>query len=455
VSPPPRRSAFVLLEAATLLSGAANGAAYVVLPWLVLERTGEASAAGLVAAATALPLLGSSLFSGTVVDMLGRRRTAVASDLLSGLAVAAIPIADLLFGLDLALIMLLAVIGAVFDPAGVTARESMLPGVARQMGWPLHRVNGIHEAVWGVAFLVGPGAAGLLIAWIGAVDTLWVATGGFLLSAACIAALRAPSAGRPAEHHRPAGIWTGTREGLAFVWHDPLLRSMMLLSAVLISVYMHIEGVLLPVYFESRDEPGRLGLLLMALSGGGVAGALTFAALGDRVRRSVAFRVSLAVTAILLVAMAFLPPFPALVAIGFALGFVYGPVNSLNNYAMQIRSTEALRGRVTGIITSTAYAAGPVGYLLAGYTAEELGVRPTFVAIALVIVGVAVVGAFLPSISHLDDTGDVHGEGPPPSMPHTPLEAIDVVTTGSLPLVSRPPIPDPPPTGWRADDEGS
>jgi hypothetical protein len=40
-------------------------------------------------------------------------------------------------------------------------------------------------------------------------------------------------------------------------------------------------------------------------------------------------------------------------------------------------------------------------------------------------------------------------------MPHTPLEAIDVVTTGSLPLVSRPPIPDPPPTGWRADDEGS
>jgi MFS family permease len=173
------------------------------------------------------------------------------------------------------------------------------------------------------------------------------------------------------------------------------------------------------------------------------------------VRRSVAFRVSLAVTAILLVAMAFLPPFPALVAIGFALGFVYGPVNSLNNYAMQIRSTEALRGRVTGIITSTAYAAGPVGYLLAGYTAEELGVRPTFVAIALVIVGVAVVGAFLPSISHLDDTGDVHGEGPPPSMPHTPLEAIDVVTTGSLPLVSRPPIPDPPPTGWRADDEGS
>ena len=61
----------VLLEAATLLSGAGNGAALVLLPWIALERTGEASAAGLLAAATALPLLVSSLLSGTIVDRLG------------------------------------------------------------------------------------------------------------------------------------------------------------------------------------------------------------------------------------------------------------------------------------------------------------------------------------------------------------------------------------------------
>ena len=45
-----RRGPLVLLEAATVLSGAGNGIALVVLPWLVLERTGNAGAAGLVAA---------------------------------------------------------------------------------------------------------------------------------------------------------------------------------------------------------------------------------------------------------------------------------------------------------------------------------------------------------------------------------------------------------------------
>jgi uroporphyrinogen-III synthase len=48
-----RRTPFVLLQVGNLLSGAGNGVAMVVLPWLILEITGSASAAGLVAALTA------------------------------------------------------------------------------------------------------------------------------------------------------------------------------------------------------------------------------------------------------------------------------------------------------------------------------------------------------------------------------------------------------------------
>lgn len=120
----------LLLESATLISGVGNGAAMVVLSWPVLERTGSAGSAGLLAAATALPLLISSLFSGTVVDTFGRRRVAIGSDVLSAVAVAAIPLVDRFVGLDMAWLVGLAVIGAVFDPAGVTARETMLPAAA-------------------------------------------------------------------------------------------------------------------------------------------------------------------------------------------------------------------------------------------------------------------------------------------------------------------------------------
>jgi MFS family permease len=121
----------LLVEAATLISGTGNGISLVALPWLVLELTGRATAAGIVATAMALPLVASSVFSGTVVDLLGRRATSMASDAASALAVAAIPVVALSGGLTVPVVAALAALGAVFDPAGVTARESMLPDAAR------------------------------------------------------------------------------------------------------------------------------------------------------------------------------------------------------------------------------------------------------------------------------------------------------------------------------------
>ena len=49
----------------------------VVLPWLVLEITGSATAAGGIAAATLVPVLLSSLVVGTFIDMVGRKRVAL------------------------------------------------------------------------------------------------------------------------------------------------------------------------------------------------------------------------------------------------------------------------------------------------------------------------------------------------------------------------------------------
>ena len=91
-APGRRWGPFVALELATLLSATGNGIAMIALPWLVLELTGKASDAALVAAAGALPLLATALFAGTVVDRVGRRRTAVVSEALSAVSVAAIPV---------------------------------------------------------------------------------------------------------------------------------------------------------------------------------------------------------------------------------------------------------------------------------------------------------------------------------------------------------------------------
>ena len=49
------RRDLVLLEAANVLGGISNAVVMIVLPWLILERTGSAAAAGLVGALSSLP----------------------------------------------------------------------------------------------------------------------------------------------------------------------------------------------------------------------------------------------------------------------------------------------------------------------------------------------------------------------------------------------------------------
>lgn len=395
-----RRTPLVLLEASTLLSSTGNGITIVALPWLVLERTGSPTATGVVAAATALPLLAGSLLAGMLADTLGRRRVAWLADAASALSAGAIPLIDATGGLTVPVLVALAVLGALFDPAGLTARETLLPAAAEAAQWRLIRVNGVHEAVFGLAYLVGPGIGGVLIAAVGAPGTLWASAGAFTVSVGLVACVRVPGAGRPPQ--RPHGVWRATGEGLRFVWHDRLLRTLGLLNVGIAALYLPVEGVILPAQFVAEATPERLGLVVMAMSAGGLAGALLIGTVGHRLHRRTAFITAVVGSSTVLLAMAALPPFPLLVALAAVVGVLYGPVGPLVNTAMQTRTPERLRGRVVGVMTSVAYAAGPAGYLLAGPLVEAFGPRGAFLAMASALLAVVLVVVPTRALRELD-----------------------------------------------------
>lgn len=398
-----RRTPFVLLQVGNLLSGVGNGVAMVVLPWLVLEITGSASAAGLVASATLVPVLLSSLLVGTTVDMVGRKRVALLSDTLSGLSTAGIPLLALLGHLDVVWLLVLAIIGAVLDPAGYTARKAMLPGAATRAGWRWERANGVHEAVYGGAYIVGPGAGGLLIGLVGAESALWVTSGAFALSVLATAFLQVPGAGRPAAHERPGSLWHGTVEGLAFVWRQPLLRVVSALSCLLVAAYLPFESVILPVHFTEIDRPGQLGVVITAMSLGGVAGSLATASLVRRFTRYRAFVGCVLLACLAMLGLGFLPGVVAMVAFGLVTGLFWGPVQPILDLAMQVRTPEALRGRVIGVITSATYAAGPIGLLLAGPAIDGWGVRTASIVFASAVLATAFLTLLPRTLRELDD----------------------------------------------------
>ena len=186
-----RGPAFLILFA-TLMATAGTGISIVAFPWLALQHDDSAKDASIVAAAMAVPLVLSTLVAGTAVDFFGRRRVSLVADSLSATAVAAVPLTAVLFGADainVAELAVLAFFAAGFDPAGATARQSMLPEAAARAGWSLDRTNSTYEAILNLAYILGPGVGGLMIATVGGINTMWITAGCFGLSLCAILSL--------------------------------------------------------------------------------------------------------------------------------------------------------------------------------------------------------------------------------------------------------------------------
>jgi MFS family permease len=383
-----KKSPVILLQLSNFSSGLGNSIVMITIPWLILERTDSPAFAGLVAAISALPGILVSPIGGWLVDRIGRRAVSISADLLSALSVAAFPVVAMTFGLSNLSILLIAVAGAVFDPAGYTARKTMLPDVATASDVNLDRLNGIHEGFMGVAWVFGPAIGAGLIASIGSINSFWVAAGLFVIAALTIAFLRITDAGKESKELAiKLGQKTDARirMGVKALWDDKLLRTLSIAILVIAAVYLPTESVVLPTYFEDIDNPGGLGLVISALAGGSAIGSFGYGWISARIQRRTLMRMIMIGSSVSIIPMAFLPPLPILMAAGFLLGLAWGPYSPLLNTLVQQRIPAHLHGRVFGVQTAVFYAAPPLGMVLSGLSVENYGVAFTYAILAGVL----------------------------------------------------------------------
>ncbi|WP_210649852.1 MFS transporter [Nocardioides sp. SYSU D00065] len=390
------RPAIIFLTA-DVVSLFGNAIAAIAFPWLVFTVTGSAGQAGVVATSAAVPALLATIVGGHVIDRLGRRRIAVGADVLSAVSLAALPIVDAAVGLDLAWLVALAVLGAVVDGPGVTARDTMLHDVATASGWSLERFAGAREAIAGTAILVGPGLAGVLLATMTTSTVLWVSAAASLL-AAVLTALT-PSA-PPRDDARTdtsvaddaTGLLQSVPEGIRALWRDRVVWTLTLLGAGTAAVIGPIQSLVLPGIFTAWDSPASLGVATSALAAGSVLGALTFAGLRARLSRRAFVVAGLTVTTGGFAVLATLAGSAVVIAAMATVGFGTGLTAPLLPVLMAERIPDEFRGRVFAWQNAAALAALPVGLLITGAVADTTSLGTAAIALACSWAVVALVG---------------------------------------------------------------
>lgn len=370
------------LQFSNFLSGTANAIVMITIPWLVLEVTGSASLAGLVVGLSSIPSLLIAPFGGILIQRFGSRTVSAFADLMSTLSVVAIPVLAILGQLSGWTILVLALIGALFDPLGYTARKTMIQSVATKAKFDVERLNGIHEGLLGSSWIVGPAVGAWLIALLGAANSFWIAGSFFVLAAAAMLFVAIPKQTESTNSKNQKGQLS---LGFRRIWSDRYLRVLLFAVLVIAAIYLPTESVVLPAYFESVSRPIELGLVISVLAGGSTLSAFAYGWLVSRVSGRNLVRIAFVGASIGTLGMAFLPPLPWMLLAALLLGLSWGPFSPYLTSKIQTRFAPEEHPMIFSAQTSIFYAAPPLGMVAVGVAVESFGVQPTYFGLGILI----------------------------------------------------------------------
>ncbi|MFD7260865.1 MFS transporter [Streptomyces sp. NPDC059874] len=373
------RRPFTAILAANTISIAGSSLTLIGVPWFVLQTTGSAGRAGVVAFCATLPIIVAALVGGPVIDRIGRRRVSALSDLICGLAVGAIPLLHYAGLLEFWMLCALMALGGLVHTPGLTARHVLLPDLAEHAGTTVARAASLYDAVSRGARMIGAALAGVLIAAFGAETVLLLDAATFGASALLVSAfLRGVPAAEP---QRAAGkvsfavYRTELVEGWIFLTRSRLLMGITVMVMMTNGLDQGWSSVLLPVH--AQDALGgatAMGLLVSLFGGSALLGALLYGAWGERFPRRAVFAAAfLASGATRYVVAAFTDTtLPLAVTMALA-GLGAGMLNPILSTVMYERVPDQLRSRVSGVTTAGCELTMPVGGLAAGLLVDGFG----------------------------------------------------------------------------------
>jgi len=374
------------------------------LVWYITLETGSATVLAIAFMAALVPQIAVGPFAGAVVDRSDRKKVMIVADGFIALATLFLALLFLLNVVEIwhivALLLVRSLGGAFHWPAFTASTSLMVPKEQ------LPRINGLNQAVFGVANIGGPAAGAVLLVLLPMQGILAVDILTALVAITTLLAVAIPNPARD-EHAEKKSVMRDVRDGLNFVRGWPGAMVLIVVAAIINFLFTPTDA-LLPILTLDHFGGGaeEFAALQVSIGIGMVAGGVALGVWGGFKSRMLTICFALGATGLSMMAIGLAPSgwyLMALVAI-FAVGAFVSIVNAALVAVMQTVIPAAMQGRVFSLISSSVLAMTPLGLAIGGPTADWLGPQVWYVVAGLISAVIGMVLVFIPNAMSLEKT---------------------------------------------------
>ena len=363
---------YMLLWSGQIVSNVGTQVSQLAFPLLILAMTRSPALAGFAGALRALPYLIFSLPAGALIDRWDRKRLMIICDIGRALSMASIPIAYAFGQLTIIQLFIVSAIEGTLFVFFNIAEAACLPRVVPKSQLP--DATAQNMATEGVTTLAGPPLGGALYL-IGSVLPFLADAISYAVSVISLFFIKTNFQEKRTVARRR--LWVEIGEGLGWLWHQPLIRFMAILTGgnnLVSSGYVLIIIVLAQNMHASSFVIG----VIFAIGGiGGILGAV----IAPFIHKRVTFWQGIVGTSwIFALAMPFfiIAPNPFVLGAIISLAFICGPIYNVIQFSYRSALIpDALQGRVNSVFRLIAFGGQPIGLALTGLAIQVIGVVQT------------------------------------------------------------------------------
>jgi MFS family permease len=333
----------------------------VVLVLFTLTYFKSPELAGAVTFVSLVPGILVSPLAGALLDRHGRTRLVILDYLVAACAALAIALLAGAGMLTAPLLLLIAFANSLTFPLSASGLRSLLPLIVPRHLW--ERANAIDSNGYVIATLIGPPAAGALIAFAG--GPLALASVGAVYAVAAVVMVGIPDPRSPFESR--GGLLADALAGVRYTLRNRTLRGLALAVSVW-NIGGGILQILVPVLLINRlqESPAVVGLVWAVSGVAGLFAALFVGRIDTRGRERWLIVWPLFGCAAAYATLLGPPQLLVIVAVLAVIGLMNGPMDVAMFTIRQRRTDPAWMGRAFAVSMALNFAGFPVGSALGG-----------------------------------------------------------------------------------------